>query len=157
MLSVVPNRGGSVAVVVTHDEAFSVAEIREAGRSHADRFDKEIHQTVVEGSMFVGVTVVLIAGYGLRPGQAKGRLGIWIGNQQRAAQTVDRRRAGGRSEYRFARSAIDGVGIRGEVVIEGNIFLEDDNHMLDRSGGSHGRSVAAVGTDGNRRGSDGGN
>ncbi len=142
VLRVVPERGHRVAVVVAERET-GRAE-RTGGRvgrpvAAADRMRKEIHEAGVERELLRRVVVILIGGGGLRPVEAErvhgaGAVGrvqrVGVARQQRAAQTVHRRRPGRGVEGRLAR-AVRRVRIAREVVIERDVLVEDDHHVGD--------------------------
>ena len=150
VLGVVPERGHRVAVVVVHDD-LRIAERSARGRPaarvvrsavRADALDELVHQAVVERLLLVAVVVVLVAGdlaarVARKPDRARvqppRRREVRVVREQRGRQSVDR----GRSRRRRKRRAV-GVGrlwIRAEVVIEGDVLLEDHDEMLDRRGG----------------------
>ena len=54
---------------------------------------------------------------------------------QQYSQTIDRRGKRAHREFGFVRQ-ICSIGISGKVMVEGNVFLKNDDYMLDgRSGG----------------------
>ena len=97
----------------------------------------------IERALLGGVAMVLIGRGRLRASEAE-RIdravavdrvgGIGVLAEQSAGQTVHRRRERPRVERRFA-IGIGGKGIGAEVVIEGNVLLEDHHQVLDWRGG----------------------
>ena len=90
-----------------------------------------VDEPAVIGGLLVGVVVVVVAGDFLAAVEPKGRRGILIVLQQAGSQPVYGRRVGGGSEDGLS-FRIQRMGIRAEVVIEGDILVEDDDQMLNR-------------------------
>ena len=144
MLRVVPKRGDGIAVVVPHGQSGG-GDNRTARRRRtcgADRRREGVHQTVIEGHLLRGVVMILIRGRSFAAIEAEGiggafgvrRVGgVGIVAQQGTLQAIHRRRPGGGNEARLA-PRIGRNGIGREVVIEGNVLLEDHHQMLDGSG-----------------------
>src|ERR1700686_3598295 len=89
----------------------------------------------MEGGLFVAVIVILIAGDLFRGRQAERLRGIWILIEQAGTQEVvytGRTCAGG--EWNLT-GEVGCLRISPEVMIEGNIFLENYDHVLDWSFG----------------------
>ncbi len=106
VLSVIPQRGDGVAVVIVHDGR----AVRGAASAHAaGRLRVEIHEPGMLGLLLGRVTIIHIAGVGI--GRAKPR---WIG---RASYQAPTRR----------------MRIGTEVVIESSVLWNDDHYVLDRS------------------------
>ena len=86
--------------------------------------------------------MVLIRSGGLSPIEpericragAIGRIQVWVVGEKRGGQPVDRRRIGRRYELVFSRG-IQRVGIGSEVVIEGNVLVENYHQVLNRRRG----------------------
>src|SRR5205807_6904892 len=71
VLSIVPESSHSVAVVVTHNKTLSQAQIIAPGLRCPIELDKFVHQAPVQGLLFAGVIVTLIADDRLRAIQAE--------------------------------------------------------------------------------------
>ncbi len=151
VLGVVPHRGDGVAVVVAHHQARRVEDRRRVRRQRtAERvaagagvFRIEINEAAVQRLLFRRVVVVLVGRGGLRRAEAErvGRAGAVrrigrgrVAAEQRPAQAVDGRRVLGRDERRLA-AQVQGVRVGAEVMIEGDVLLEDHDEMLDRRRG----------------------
>ncbi len=134
VLCVVPNRGHGIAVVVTHHDAgpFAGRVAAPAGRSHG--LDKLVHEAGIESFLLVVVIVILVAGHRLCSRQPEGLNRIGIVREQRAVQSIHRRRIRRGVKCRLGRGVIGRHGIRGKVMIKRHIFLEDDDDMLNRCG-----------------------
>src|SRR5947209_2646760 len=85
--------------------------------------------------LLVAVPVIFVACVGIAAINAKRICPIGIvGEQARALKVIHARRIGASAaEVATAILVRGGVGIGAEVVIEGDIFLEDHDDMLDRS------------------------
>ncbi len=84
--------------------------------------------------------MVLVAGRGLCARQSKrlGRIGIER-NQARGQAIYVRGPRSGHERRLSGQVCRDRIGR--EVMIEGNVLLKDDHHMLDRAGRSHRRGA----------------
>ncbi len=130
MLGVVPERRDRVAVEIVHHD-LGVA-LRPGG---AHRLDEAVHEPAVIGLLLLAVAVIHVAGGGLGAGQPLGSGGIGIGGEQRPFEPVDGRRAGQGVESGLA-GRVQRVRIGAEVVIEGDVLLEDHDEVLHRRGRS---------------------
>ena len=104
----------------------------------ADALDELVHLPAVERLLLVAVVVILVAGElasgaageaGRRAVEPRRLRGVRVARQQRRRQPVDV----GRVRRRGERLAV-GVGrvrIRAEVVVEGDVLLEDHDQMPD--------------------------
>ncbi len=143
MLSVIPQGGDGVAVVVAHHQAGSVECASPARTRGSGVLRKQVHRQLVERGLLGGVGVVLIRRCSLGQiqteriggaGAIAGIGGVRIRGDQRAAQPVDGRSARRGGELRLT-GRIGGRGVGREVVIEGYVFLENHHEVLDRSRG----------------------
>src|SRR5437588_2092532 len=138
VLRVVPKSSHGVAVVVAHG----------AGRAKdsvvAAQFLYElIHQSAIRGCLLVSVVVVLIAGHRNAAVNAKriGEIGVVF--EQAGIQAIGVRcRAGGRAEIDGSVIIGGGQGIGPEIVVIGNVLLENHDDVFD---GSRGRGTALSG------------
>src|SRR6266568_2922666 len=144
VLCVVPQPGDRVAVVVVHDQA-GRAEVR--GRAGADvgELDELVHLAAVDGLLLRRVTVVLVAGQGLRVGQPGGVAAVRVAGEQRpdraaggdlGVQAVHRR--GPRLGVERAPVGVGRERVGAEVVVERHVLVEDHDHVLDRRRGPAG-------------------
>ncbi len=139
VLSVVPQCGHGVAVVVIHDDAAgtvgaAVFGVGRAARAAGGLLDEHVHLPVVLGFLLRGVAVVLVAGQRFVAAEALGVELIRVVFQQRFAEAVHRRRARGRRERRFS-GAVGGIRIGAEVVIERDVLREENDDVFDRRRG----------------------
>ena len=127
-LRIIPLRGHGVAVKIAHHFVTARAGVQR----------KQIHQAGIKCQLLRGIVVILIGGDGSRavnpkwtrgPG-AVGWIEIGIEIQQGTAKTVHRRRVGRRLKLWFAhRIGRDRIG--SEIVVEGNVFLENHYQVLN--------------------------
>ncbi len=141
VLCIVPQGGHRVAVVVTHGEARRAEDAAARGRrtGHADRGREQVHQAVIEGELLRAVVVILVGGDGLRSIQAE-RIGsaehirrvqlVRIGREQPARERVGGGRVGIRLEPGLP-ARVERVWIRAEVMIERDVFVEDDDDVTN--------------------------
>ena len=142
-LRIIPECGHGVAVVVAHHQPIRRLAIgRRTGRARV--FGEQVHQPAVKRLLFRRVVVILIVGRGLgrsrrnglvAPFPLSGIQGIRIVVEQPVRIAIHRRRSGLGDKARLS-GRIQGLGIGAEVVVEGDIFLKDDDEMLDRCGWS---------------------
>ena len=100
---------------------------------------EQVHQTTIKGQLFRRVIVVLIGGGRLRAVQTERvvapaplagfRFGL---RRQQPREAIDARRVGQRGKLRFARG-VGGDRVGAEVVVEGNVLLEDHDQVTDGS------------------------
>jgi len=143
VLRVAPQRGDRVAVEVPHHLTRGPEGTDAAGRAAPGVLRKQIRLAAVVRFLLGGVGVILIRGIRLRSVEAKrlggaaavglGRIGI-AGQKMRRRQVVHPRRVRGGGERGLA-GRIRRPRIGGEVVIEGDVLVEDDDEVLDRRGG----------------------
>src|SRR5208283_1939256 len=71
----------------------------------------------------------------VRIGRARaiGGVQVRVMNEQSARQSIDRRRIGFRREL-IVKRRIQRIGVGSEVVIEGNVLVENHDQVLNRSG-----------------------
>jgi hypothetical protein len=105
----------------------------------ADALDELIHRSVVERLLLVAVVVILVAGeeaariaHQARRAAVETlrRRKVRVVREERGREPVHRRCPGDRGEWRSV--GVRSLGIGAEVVIEGDVLLEDHDEMLDR-------------------------
>ena len=126
VLRVVPQCGDGVAVEVVHDRA-RVA----SGCGGAGRLDEGVHQAAVVGLLLGRVGVVLVAGQRLRGREADRIDQVGVVEAQEGREAVDRRRPLAIREPPLA-PQVGGVRIGPEVMVEGDVLLEDHDEVLNR-------------------------
>jgi hypothetical protein len=135
VLGVVPQRGYGIAVVIAQrairPEVFVVAA---KGPPVWQRAGEAVHQPAVKRKLFISVSVVLVAG--IRDAAIDSEwihsIGV-VGEQSGALEAIHARRILFRATKIFSAVIIClGVGIGSEIVVEGNVLLENDYDMLDR-------------------------
>ena len=131
MLGVVPERRHRIAVEIAHHRLGVAALLVGIGRGE---FDELVHQPAVEGLLLRRVVVIHVAGRRLLRRQPDGIGRVGIVGQQRLGQAVHGRRPGRGVEGRLSRK-VHGLGVGGEVMVEGDVLLEQHDHMLDRRPG----------------------
>ena len=88
MLGVVPHCRDGISIVIAHHQSGPVAVIRATGPANTNRLRKLVHQPVVVSFLFVGVVVVLIAGYRLGQIEAERLGGVRILVEQATGKQV---------------------------------------------------------------------
>ena len=131
-LCVVPECRDGVAVVVIHHESgrrrvgcCAALDLRELG--------KLVHQAAVQRLLLRRVVVILVARQGVRHAEALRVHPVRVVRQQLRREAVDRRRS--RLRLEGLPVSVGRIGIRAEVVIEGNILLKEHDDVLDRRRG----------------------
>src|SRR5207244_4160405 len=114
------------------------------GRPGAGVLDELVHQAAVGGLLLGRVVVVLVAGQGLGSVEPLRVAQVGVGGEQGLVQPVHARCVTPGPEYGLP-LGVGGDGVGSEVVVEGDVFLEDDDQVLDRGGGlERGGRVGAV-------------
>ena len=159
VLRVVPQRRRRVPVVVVHHgrRGAGLRAVRGLPARLSDRLHEEVHQAAVERLLLVAVVVILVAGLEAagvtgEPVRAavepQGRVGVRVCERRGQIRAVPER--GRDRRVRRGREPGDGrcagpgrerlavttrrVRIRAEVVVEGDVLLEDHDDVLDRRG-----------------------
>ncbi len=140
VLRVVPQPGDRVAVVVVHDEAGT--RVGDAGRRgvgvavrRLGELDELVHRAAVEGFLLRDVVVVLRAGLGLRRRQPRRLILVGIRGQQRRVARVVVRHGRSCGSGEGGAVGVRGVRIGAEVVVEGDVLVEQHHDMFDRRRG----------------------
>ncbi len=131
LLGVVPDPGDGVAVVVVHAQPRCAEDDRltSAGVG-AGVLDELVHLPVVECQLLGQVAVVLVARERLAGREPGGVVLVRVAHQQaRALEVVVLGRARRRDE--LGAVGVLGRRIGGEVVVVGNVLVEDHDEMLD--------------------------
>ena len=142
VLSIVPQRGDSVAIKVAHHLACGKHDCRRSvGRRTctASVGGEQIHRATVEGQLFGRVIVVHVLRVRLRAIEAERvgcaatieRVEVGIVVQEGVAQSIYGWRVRKRVKLRFS-FRVQRVRIRTEIVVERSIFPEDDHDVFDR-------------------------
>ena len=129
VLGVVPQARDRVAVVVAHGQAGSTEEA--AAGVDADALDEQVHGTAVVSPLLGGVVVVLVAGQRLVGAEAERLVEVGVLLQLlRRDQVVVLGRVLLRLELGAA-ALVGRLGIGAEVVVVGDVLVEDHDHVLD--------------------------
>lgn len=171
VLGIIPHRSDGVAVKIAHHLALGAERAGRARCAAARVQREEIGLAVVIGLLLGRVGVALRLGVRLRPVDTEriggigavrrvGEVSVVVQQKRIRREVVDAWHRMGGIERRFA-GRVARLRIGREVVIERNIFAEDHDKMLDRSGGSgrgctarqrvRGNRTAARGRNGERR------
>ena len=133
MLRIVPQGSNGVTVVIIHYQTWLIELWTGAGFS-VGHFDELIHQAAIHGRLFVTVVMVLITGQRFIPAQAHGIGTVRVVVQQGLIEAIDLWRAFAGNELRLA-VRVFGIGISREIMVEGHVFLVNDNDVFDRCRG----------------------
>ena len=142
VLRIVPHAGNGVAIVVAHGQAGGAVGLRVIlviVYRHSLR--ELVHLSAVVGLLLIGVVVVLVRSHSLLWGETErlSRVRVLISEQVIVLQVVDLRGAFLGLKFRgilftalqLLAVFIEGIRVRCEVVIEGNILRVNDHDVLD--------------------------